>query len=211
MAHKHIVKRGDGIESIAFENGFYPDTIWEWPDNSKLKELRKDMHILAPGDEVFVPDVRVKDESKPAEKRHWFRRRGVPEEFTVTLLDFEGAPYANTSYKLLIDGELIEGKTDDQGTVKSPIPPGAKTAELTLEDPPREYVFHLGAVDPIDQDAGVAHRLHALGYEIDDDETDLSSEEAAAAIAAFQTDEGLDPTGELDDDSRDALKSVFGA
>ena len=55
MAYKkYTVKQGDCITSIAFNKGFYEKTIWDHPDNAKLKNDRKDMKILQPGDKVVI-------------------------------------------------------------------------------------------------------------------------------------------------------------
>jgi hypothetical protein len=37
MAINHEVEEGDCIYSIAFENGFFADTIWNHANNAELK------------------------------------------------------------------------------------------------------------------------------------------------------------------------------
>jgi N-acetylmuramoyl-L-alanine amidase len=59
----HTVKQGDCISSIAHETGFFWETLWNHPDNAKLKQLRKNPNALLPGDVVSIPDQRVKQES----------------------------------------------------------------------------------------------------------------------------------------------------
>ena len=56
MAISYQVKEGDCLSSIAFEQGFFPDTIWNHSNNAVLKEKRKDPNVLMQGDVVFVPD-----------------------------------------------------------------------------------------------------------------------------------------------------------
>ena len=64
MPINYQVKQGDCISSIAFEHGFFGDTIWNHPNNKDLKTKRQDPNILMPGDMVFVPDKRLKEVSE---------------------------------------------------------------------------------------------------------------------------------------------------
>ncbi|MDX2130610.1 MAG: hypothetical protein SFY69_00995 [Planctomycetota bacterium] len=208
---EHTVRDGDGVESIAFAHGFFPDTIWEWAENEALRTLRGDMNILAAGDIVRVPKRREKLEDVATEQKHRFRRRGVPEILSVILLDHKGNPFANKPYRIVIDGKSRDGTTDAAGTVTESIPPGARMAKIIVDELGRSYEFALGGIDPITLARGVSQRLHALGYAIEDGETDLRSSSAAAAISSFQQDELLDPTGTMNDATRDALKARFGS
>ena len=53
------VNRGDSIPSLAHDNGHFWETLWNHGDNAALKALRKTPNILMPGDEVFVPEIRI--------------------------------------------------------------------------------------------------------------------------------------------------------
>ena len=53
---KHTVREGECVSSIAYEHGLFPDTIWDHPDNSELKQKRKEMNLLEAGDVVEIPE-----------------------------------------------------------------------------------------------------------------------------------------------------------
>ena len=52
------ISLGDSIPSLAKDNGFFPDTIWNHPQNAGLRSKRKSQNQLYPGDEVFIPELR---------------------------------------------------------------------------------------------------------------------------------------------------------
>src|SRR4051812_18010485 len=108
MSSKHTVQSGDCISSIAAEHGFFPDTIWDHPENAALKQTRKAPNVLASGDVVYTPDRRVQELERPTEKRHRFKRIGVPDVLRLQMLDHDDQPIANRPYFLDIDGATFE-------------------------------------------------------------------------------------------------------
>jgi len=72
------VNRGDSIPSLAHDNGHFWETLWNHPQNADLKRRRRTPNILNPGDEVFIPELRLKTVSKPTDATHKFERKGVP-------------------------------------------------------------------------------------------------------------------------------------
>lgn len=72
------VQPGDCIESIAFNHGLFWETIWNHPNNQPLRAARDSPNVLLPGDKVFVPEIRTKEEPGATEQLHRFRRCGVP-------------------------------------------------------------------------------------------------------------------------------------
>ncbi|HWV99923.1 MAG TPA: peptidoglycan-binding domain-containing protein [Candidatus Acidoferrum sp.] len=203
MPLNYKAKPGDCISSIAYEQGFFPDTIWNHPGNAELKQKRKDPNVLLPGDIVVIPDKQLKELSKPTEQEHRFKKKGVPAKLKLRLLK-NNQPRKNEKYRLIIDGISLEGTTDGNGFLEKPLPPDAKEGKLIIgkKDPKEVFVFHFGTVDPLDSDDGVAERLRNLGY--------APEENSEGALKRFQADHGLKVTGQADDATRNKLKEVFG-
>lgn len=175
MSETYIVREGDCIDSIAVRFGFFPDTLWNHGSNADLKQERKQGNVLQPGDEVFVPDLQTKQESKPTGERHRFRRRGVPavlklvfkrlvepedddagneprceasayEDPEVEEAEREFEALADAPYILVIDGNETSGSSDGDGMVEIPIPGCASHGRIT---------FHPGTKDEISFDLGL--------------------------------------------------------
>jgi len=87
---EYIVKQGDCINSIAYEFGFFPKTIWDHSNNSSLKKLRKDPGILYEGDKVFIPEKGLKSVSLNCDNRARFKLKGVPARLCLIFSDFKG-------------------------------------------------------------------------------------------------------------------------
>ncbi len=207
MPQKHIVEQGECINSIAFEAGFFPDTIWNHADNKQLKEKRKSMDILLPGDVVTIPDKKIKELSKLPEKAHKFKRKGVPKKLRVRLLS-AGKPLKNTKCLVEFNDVRREATTDGHGWLEQWIPPNASTALVTVSDG-SQFELKLGHRDPGDTLSGVQERLHALGYYAGPVDG-VDSRETRIAIADFQRANQLDVTGKVDDKTSDHLKALTG-
>jgi N-acetylmuramoyl-L-alanine amidase len=207
MTTVHRVQQGECINSIAYEAGFYPDTVWNAGENKALREQRKDMNVLLPGDTVTIPDKRERIETKPVDKHHRFRRRGVPKILRIQFLDPD-EPIANASFTFVVDGVERKGSTDGQGWLTQPIAPNAKEAVVRFEDH-GDYEFQLGGVDPANEQTGVEGRLRTLGYY--DEELDGAGDEGMRnAVTRFQRDNGLDDTGKIDATLQSKLKEMLG-
>jgi hypothetical protein len=198
MAMNYTVKQGDCISSIAFENGFFPDTIWNHANNKELKEKRKDPNVLMPGDVVFVPDKRIKEVSEPTNQVYKFRAKNVPAKLSLRLL-FDGEPRRNETYTIDFEGKIINGTTDSDGNITMSIPPNAKTGKLTVgtDEHKMEYDLQLGRLDPVDKISGVQSRLNNLGFNCGRVDGVLNTE-TKEALQAFQVSVGIQPSGELD-------------
>jgi len=81
-----VVEQGDCISSIADEHGFFWETLWNLPENSDLKQERKEPTILHEGDVVHIPDLRAKTEDCATEQKHKFKRKGVPAMLKMRIL-----------------------------------------------------------------------------------------------------------------------------
>jgi hypothetical protein len=202
----HTVGTGDCLLSIAEEYGLLWETIWEHPQNAELKRLRQDPNVLGPGDQLFVPEKRIKETSKATDQTHKFVRKGTPAKVRLQLLDFERKPRTGLKYKADVDGVTSQGTTDGDGMVEVYVKPGARTAKLTLFAPrgTEQFELDLGHVDPIEEETGVKERLENLGFHCDGEEA------LRNAMLAFQKEHQLTETGQIDDATRAKLKQVHG-
>lgn len=201
---EHTVEQGECVGSVAYQRGFFWETIWNHASNSQLKQLRRDPNVLQPGDVLFIPERQEKQENGQTEMRHRFRRRGTPSRLRVRLL-WDGQPRAHLAYVIDVDGQLLEGETDADGWLDHSIPPDARSGRLILHYGAEEYPFQLGSVDPVGSTSGVQQRLRNLGLYGGSTDGQMN-DETRGAVAAFQARENLQATGEVDDATRDALR-----
>ena len=87
MPEDYTVQTGDCISSIAFERGFFWETIWNHPKNAELKQKRVDPNILKEGDIVHVPDKELKEESCATDQKHKFKVKGVPAKLKLKVME----------------------------------------------------------------------------------------------------------------------------
>ena len=203
----YTVKQGDCISSIAEENGFFWETIWNDPGNKDLKESRKDPNILSPKDTVVVPDKRVKEVSEPTNEVHKFRLKNSPAKLKLRVLK-DGIPREGEPYVLTIDGvEKGRDRIPSDGNLYISIPPIARKGELRIGKGENEEVYNLdlGYLDPLDSLSGVKARLNSLGFDCSGADDEMN-EETIEAIADFQAYiDHPNPNGQLDDRTREAL------
>lgn len=206
---KYVVKQGDCLSSIGARFGFFPEVLWDLPENAELKNLRKDPNVLCPKDIIYIPDKRQKTETAAADQKHRFRKKNTPAVLRLQLLDSEDKPRAGINYVLDLGGRLINGTTDGDGKLEESIPSDTKTASLTLEN---EDVIplELGALDPIDMVSGVKERLLNLGYECGSINEQID-DEAEEALKEFQAEHDLEETGQIDQATKDKLLEIHGS
>ena len=214
---RHTAAQGDSVESIAHAAGHVWQTLWDHPENAALRERRRSPHVLHPGDVVFVPPLKLRTETLATGKTHTFRRRGVPSRLVVRFL-LNGQPRANAEYTVVIDGKERTGRTDGDGWLRESVAPQACKAEVRFPRqaqetpdgeeapggdekgaPPQDiYQLDLRHLDPSSEISGAQGRLLMLGYDVDAIDGNMN-DKTRSALKAFQADNGLDVTGELDD------------
>ena len=209
MPINYQVKQGDCISSIAFEKGFFPDTIWNHPSNAELKKKRENPNVLMPGDMVFVPDKRPKEVSEPTNQVHKFKCKNTPEKFKLQLL-IGGEPRVGEEYELEIGDLKFSGKTDSQGRIEQSIPPNARNGKLILANGEEIYQLRLGNLNPSDEITGAQGRLWNLGLYFGAIDGKMS-DELEEAILDFQFSRNIEPDGELNQATKDALEQAYGA
>ena len=191
--------------SLSEDCGHFWETIWNHPDNDDLKQARGDARVLLKGDRLTIPPIEPKRESAAVEQKHRYRRKGVPAKFRLQVYE-EGEAVAGAPWKADLGNATHEGETDGDGVLEFPIPNGATTATIDVETPKgkRRFKAKLGAMDPPDTVRGAQKRLSNLGFgplratgRLDD--------QTRGAISKFQALNDIDPTGDLDQKTVDAL------
>ena len=211
MAINYQVKQGDCISSIAFEHGFFPDTIWDHPSNAALKLKRIDPNVLMAGDVVFVPDKRLKEVSEPTEQVHKFRYKSTPAKFRIQIME-DNQPRANVPYTLTIDGKIVSNpgdKTNSTGMVICSISPLAREGVLAVGEGEEmvEYALAMGFLNPVSDLTGVKQRLRNLGLFNGAIDNTLN-EETKDSLRAFQNLHQMPTTGEPDQATLNKLRDI---
>ena len=208
---RYTVKQGDCIMSIAEEYGFLWETIWNFPDNADLKELRKDPNILHPGDVVVIPEKTPRKESAPVDQLSQYVKKTPKAQVRLRLLDLKRQPRAGVDYTATVDGVSSSGTSDWDGYITIVAPPDARQLKLKVTEGPKidEYTLPLGSIDPIEELSGIQHRLTNLGYSCGSEQGTLG-ENTRSSLRAFQKEMNLNVTGEADDATREKLKQLHG-
>lgn len=206
MPDTYSVEQGDSIPSIAKGEGFFWKTLWNHGNNASLKNQRKNPNVLFPGDSVYIPDLEAKQESRGEGSRYRFRRKGEPVKLIIKLLKPDGKPRANVPYVLTVAGKDLKGSTDGEGVLKEFIPNDAKEGKLSLENGAEVFPVIIGGLDPVDEITGVQQRLSNLGF--DCEETGEMDDQTERAVESFQSSNGMQSTGKIDDALKQKLMQL---
>lgn len=214
-----VRQQGEYLAEIAARLGCDPQVIWGDAANAKLRELRGDGSILAPGDVIEVPS--------PSKPRWLAVSVGATNRYVATIprvnvsfkLSFDGEPCVGEAYTVLGTDPDQKGTTDAAGTVKFTASVRLGTAIVRLEGKGIRIPVRIGHLDPLDTPSGLAQRLRHLGYlspgidfsDHDDGAlADLLDQVVAESVAEFQDDAGLERTGTVDGATVSALKERHG-
>ncbi|MBU0637323.1 MAG: peptidoglycan-binding protein [Planctomycetes bacterium] len=214
---RHAVRQGESLPSIAALYRFGDqDAIWQRSQNAALRSER-DPELLFPGDQVFVPERKLRNEPAAVNQRHRFRLKEERVWLRLVLKDEHDDPRAQTRYTLKLDTvtQPLKGITADDGLVEALIPAPTRLAQLELSagDTPdaKKEVLELlvSQLDPISKPTGVQARLNNLGYRTGRVDSTVE-EDLADAVRRFQLDCELPATGELDEQTRQKLVEMHG-
>src|ERR1700682_942147 len=96
MARHHLVEQGEHLSGIAEKYGFADyHTIWDHPENAKLKQQRENPNVLAPRDDLFIPDWEEQEYPRSTEQQHKFRMEGQGLNLVLRLERSYEAPIAH--------------------------------------------------------------------------------------------------------------------
>lgn len=208
----HTVKQGECLSSIAKHYGFGADTLWDHANNKALRDKRKSPNVLHAGDVLFIPELEQKQIKVAPKATHQFQVKVKPPQLRLCVLA-GGKPVKDAPYTLTVDGVEIEPKkakkTDGKGMVIATVGHAAASASVAVAKQGTVYEVKLGHLDPLTETTGLAARLRQLGYypgPVEGEPGPLFH----IAVWLFQNNQGLVPTGTIDDATLDELKKAYG-
>lgn len=212
----YVIKKGDYLTKLAFEKGFDKDTVWSDPKNKDLRDKRSDPDTLRPGDVIFVPDKNPKSSTLTREQSHSLSAT-IPKIPLRVTLSVGAQPLKDTSVVIKGMGEDQELRTDGSGVLSLEPPLDVRTVKVEIPDKRRSIKLELAGMDPGEEPSGARMRLQNLGYLGKTFEPGASpyvkhdKDALGAALQRFQGEQGLEPTGKLDDETMKTLKDVYGS
>jgi hypothetical protein len=162
-----LVGPGDTALRIAARHGFRRlASVWLRAENDALRARRRSAEVLAPGDELFVPDLEPRLEGADTTKRHVYLAPRPRERLRARFEWSDRTPMASRAFTLELEGAPITGATDDAGLVDVAIPLGIREASLWFDDDPElVWSLRIGELDPVDEptlDAGLSGAIARL-------------------------------------------------
>lgn len=214
MAKYHTVKQGECLATIAADNGFVDyHAIYDHPKNAALKAKRKNPDILLPGDVLYIPDKRQRDEPRGTGQQHIFQTPGPTVRLRVFLKDDQDNPVTGKPFTLDLGDAILSGTIGSDGLVEQPIPPGVRTARLRVVMTPGpqpsilEWKLEIGHLDPASTTTGAQGRLLNMGFDCGPIDG-IHGPRTTNGLIEFQRKEGLPETGKLDAATISKLREI---
>ncbi|MDH4156115.1 MAG: peptidoglycan-binding protein [candidate division Zixibacteria bacterium] len=207
----YTVKPGDWLSKISRKFGINDwHVIYDHPQNKGFKKKRPDPNTIYPGDIVYIPDPEYIELQPKRKHANPYEIKAVPpkwDKIELVMRDVDGKVIANEPYNIKIGGYSVSGTTDGDGKIEETvIPELLDYGSYELEFKGTTRTLRIGHVDSIDELSGVLQRLENLGYITD---MKHARKRPERYIKRFQTDNGLEATGEMDDDTRNKLDKAY--
>jgi Putative peptidoglycan binding domain len=193
----YVVREGEYLLQIATRMGFDPDEVWNDPKHDSLRKAGRTPNQLCTGDVLYIPE----------RKRSWFPVSvGAKNSFTTKVPKVKvSVAFAGLENAACVVHGLAAPNTfttDAAGTLEFECSVHAETFDVEFPDHSRHRVC-VGHLDPIAAPSGQFHRLQHLGYL-------QGSTTFEEAVAAFQRDQALPVTGQMDETTQSNLESSHG-
>lgn len=220
----YVVRQGDYLTRLAVQHGFDADEVWSHESNRDLRERRPNRDMLAPGDILHLPerDPRAAPFRSGGTRRYQAR---VPKVPVRIVLRSGREPIRDEPFVVTGAGRTaIEGTSDGEGVIRFEVPVHVTEVYLRLPRSNAAYPVLVGHMDPLEEESGVRARLEHLGYlspplrdvlargplgplaHRRDTIPEPPDDALEQAVRRFQTANGLEATGAVDDATRDALR-----
>ncbi len=206
---KHTVEPGEHASSIADQFKFRDfKTLWDHAANAAIKALRKNPHVLNPGDEIEIPDKVKRNEDAATAKYHIFEAKLQKLQLRMRLQTSDGDPRANKDCEVEAESKVERLKTDGSGVVVRKIPRNSKKGKLRIET--EDIPLQIGGLDTEDTKSGQQARLLNLGY-YRGTMGSTDEKEFRSSVEEFQCDNSLPVTGDCDGATQSKLKDIHGS
>lgn len=175
----YTVRDGEWVGSIAEKFGYtdWEHDVWTRSENAQLKELRKDPHVLAVGDVLFIPPWEDKQVDGATAQRHKFKLKAPTEILRLRVVDEYKNPLKNEEYELTLRYDPSGGsykqankKTDGTGAFTETVPSTTTVGMLKFPRLKQTIRLRFGYLTPMDPDKpellyrGGQQRLLAIGF-----------------------------------------------
>jgi hypothetical protein len=145
------------VSSIAAFYGFtdWEEKVWNASENAQLKEKRINPNTLVPGDDVFIPELEQKQESRPVDDWHDFHVVRNKRYLRLKLQNSDDTPIANRPYTIEPEasfrGTFVQQNqtTDADGKIEEEIPHTLIEATLVLPDDNLRVKLKIGHLQPL--------------------------------------------------------------
>jgi len=211
----HKVKQGEDIKKILKGPKYGMmriSKVLNDPKNAHLfkdQDKERDAAILNPGDEFFIPEKELGEESGQTDQRHRFRLKRQ-RKLILIIKNADGEPFSYEDYKLKIDGEgddWIEGTTDGEGRLEQNIALDSEEGELHIAG--HVWPISVAHLDPITTVSGVQARLNNLGFNAGPVDG-KNGPKTKAAVKRFQKSRDITVDGIVGPQTRKHLKDAYG-
>lgn len=208
----YVVRQGDYLTKLAHRWGFDAIEVWNAEENSALRASRPNPEILHPGDVLHVPDPAPGMSIRPGDTKR-FRAAPATIPVRIRLLDPEGRPLVDKAFVVRGAGDEVRGTTDGEGVARFDAHLTARHAVIQFEETGHTWRIAIGDMDPISEPSGVAKRLRHLGYLTGRDfgRSGVYGGALSRAVADFQVRAGIEPTGRVDEPTKEALLEAHGS
>jgi hypothetical protein len=166
----HTVIPGECLASIAERYGFTnPRIVYDDPANEPLRRVRPDPNVLLAGDQVVIPDRKVRTVDASTGSRYQFVVDREPVYLRLRLVDSAGKPRSGLPYRIEYRDQIVHGTTDGAGAIAHVVPPDLPSALVVVTDAgeDEQYQVALGYLDPVMHKDGLKQRLQNLGYYVE--------------------------------------------